>query len=98
MSLKRQAVVLICPASVWWVKDADQILVVGEGRGTLAALHGTEAAIWDWLTLMYPYPKLVNLLAALRAIPLDEAESQLIDLLSAWQSSGLLEIDEAAHG
>jgi hypothetical protein len=69
MSLTQQAAVLTCPPSVRWVKDADQILVVNERRGTSVALRGAEAAIWDWLTLRYPYPTLVNLLAALQATP-----------------------------
>jgi hypothetical protein len=98
MSLDGQGVVLTCPAPVWWVKDADQILVVDEQKGTLVILRGLEAVIWDWLTLMYSYPRLVNLLAALRVVPADEAERQLIDVLSAWQSIGLLQRDEAAHG
>jgi hypothetical protein len=98
MSLDRQAVVLTCPASIRWVKDADQILVVDEQRGIQVVLRGRDAAIWDWLTLMYSYPRLVNLLAVLQAIPADEAERQLMDVLSAWQSSGLLETGEVAHG
>jgi hypothetical protein len=101
VSLDKQTVILACPTSIRWVKDADQILVVEERRGRLVVLRGAEAAVWDWLTLRYSYPQLVNLLAALQAIPGDEAESLLIEMLSAWQSSDLLEIlevDEATHG
>jgi hypothetical protein len=87
-------VILICPESVRWVNDAGQILVIDERRGVTHTLRGVEAAVWDWLTLAYPYPALVEMLAALLTLPSDQSAERLGDILAAWQTAGLLEPKE----
>ncbi len=82
---------LICPDHVRWVNDAGQILVIDERRGVLHTLRGAEAAVWDWLALAYPSPALVEMLAALLALPPGEAAARLEAILAAWRSAGLLE-------
>ncbi len=83
--------ILTCPENVRWVNDAGQILVIDEGRGVLHTLRGDEAAVWDWLALAYPYPALVEMLAALLALSPGEAAARLEAILAVWQTAGLLE-------
>lgn len=85
--------ILICPETVRWVNDAGQILVIDEQRGVTHTLRGVEAAVWDWLTLAYPYPVLVEMLAALLALSPGEAAARLEAILAAWQTAGLLEVE-----
>jgi hypothetical protein len=85
---------LVCPETVRWVNDAGQILVIDEQRGVTHRLRGDEAALWNWLTLAYPYPALVEMLAALLAQPPDAATARLEAMLAAWQTAGLLEAQE----
>ncbi len=88
-------VALSSPDAVRWVKDADQILVVDEHSGNVHRLFGLEAAVWSWLTLGYPYPRLVRLTAALLSLAPAEAEPHLARCLTDWQVAGLL---ESCHG
>lgn len=90
--------VLSTPESLRWVKEAASILLVDEHRRKTYTLRGTEAAVWSWLTLAYPYPKLVTLTAALLALPPEEAEQQLQSLLAKWYADGILEKKERNHG
>ncbi|MBP7694549.1 MAG: hypothetical protein KA764_21690 [Anaerolineales bacterium] len=89
---------LTSPLSVRWVVDAGQVLVVDERRGTVHCLRGVEMAVWNWLTLAYPYPRLVVLLAESLAVSPAAAEAQLAALLRGWQAAGVLEVQEPAHG
>lgn len=88
------SLVYACPDSVHWVKDADQVIVVNDQDGRTHALRGVEGAIWSWLSLSYSYPKLVRLVAALLALPANDAEQTLLDVLHGWHEAGLLCIQE----
>jgi hypothetical protein len=92
------SVVFSTSGSLRWVKEASSILLVDEQRHKTYTLQGIEAAVWSWLTLAYPYPKLVTLTAALLALPPEEAEQQLWALLAKWHSDGILEKKEGGHG
>ena len=96
--MNQVAVALTCPETVAWVKDADCIIVVNERRGESHILRGEEAALWSWLMLAYPYPKLARLLAELLALPPAEAKRQLAVFLQGWRIAGLLEEAERPHG
>jgi len=92
------AVVFSCPESVRWVEDADRVIVVDKREGETHMLRGAEAAVWGWLTLAYPYPKLVRLLAALLARSTADAEQRLAAILQDWCAAGLLQMLEPPHG
>ena len=83
---------------IQWVQDAGHVIVVDERRGEVHVLSGAEATVWGWLTLTYPYPKLIRLLAALLRLPLDEAEQRLVAILQNWRAAGLLETAGPSHG
>jgi hypothetical protein len=87
-------VILVCPETLRWVNDAGQILVIDERRGVTHTLGGDEAAVWDWLTLAYPYPTLVEMLAVLLAQSSNVAAARLEAILAGWQAAGLLELRE----
>ncbi len=91
-------VVFFTPDSLRWVKEASSILLIDEQCHKTYTLQGTEAAVWSWLTLAYPYPKLVTLLAGLLVLPPEEAEQQLQTLLLKWHTDGVLEKKERRHG
>jgi len=92
------AVVFSCPEAVRWVEDADRVLVVDDRSGETHTLRGAEAAVWGWLTLAYPYPKLVRLLAALLVLSSADAEQRLVAILQDWRAAGLLQMLEPPHG
>ena len=91
-------VVLVCPEGLAWVQDATQTIVVDAQHGQAHILRGLEMAVWDWLTLAYPYGKLVRLTAALLCIPPAEAEAKLAELFQQWQAAGLLAAGEQGDG
>lgn len=47
--------------------------------------------MWSWLTLAYPYTRLVQMAALLLKLPVAEAEDFLTSLLCQWEKAGLLE-------
>ena len=98
MSGEAGAVVFACPESMRWVEDADRVIVVDEREGETHILRGVEAAVWGWLTLAYPYPKLVQLLAALLVLSSADAEQRLVAILQDWRAAGLLQMLEPPHG
>jgi hypothetical protein len=88
----------ICPANIQWVRDAQQILLVDERSGQVHALQGVDAAIWSWLALAYPYPKVIGFLSLLLGVPVGEAEQRLATILQAWREAGLLDAEEVSGG
>lgn len=98
MSTGPGAGVLVGPAAVSWVVDADSIIVVtGQGREA-HVLRGVEAAVWSWLSLSYPHPALVRLIAAQVAIPPADADRRLRAILGDWRARGLLEFAGPSRG
>lgn len=96
MSLNPTPLIYLSPAGIRWVKDAEQVIVVDEQTERVHFLRGMEAVVWIWLSLAYAYPKLLNLMAALLALPVGEVEPKLLSLLQHWQQAGLLTIQEQA--
>jgi len=87
-----------CSPRVSWAIDAGQIIVVDEQYGRRHCLRGVEAAVWDWLTLAYPYPRLLALLVELLAVPPAQAAVTLRELLHRWIDIGLLVQEGESHG
>jgi hypothetical protein len=90
---------LQCPQGLHWVKDADQVIVVDEERNIPIVLTGIEVPIWEWLTLEYPYSKLLKLTTLLLETKTEEAAAEkLSTIMHNWQTLGLLETSEASNG
>jgi hypothetical protein len=83
-----------CAPAIVWVKDARQTLLVDQGRGQRWALHGAEAAIWDLLTLNYPFGRMAGFLSDLLGVSARDAAQQLLDVLHTWEQAGIVEAFE----
>jgi hypothetical protein len=83
-----------CAPGITWLRDADHMLLVEEERGQSWLMRGTQAAVWDFLTLAYPYQKIVRFLSLLLRVPIEEAEVTLLCLLCDWQAAGILQLTE----
>jgi hypothetical protein len=81
-----------CAPDITWVRDAGQILVVDSQRGLSWSLQGAEAATWDWLTLAYPYDKIVRFLSLLWGASTDDARRMLVTTLRGWQDKGIVQV------
>ena len=89
---------LITPEHILWVKDQDKIIVIDKQQKRTLYLQDLEAALWSWLTLAYPYQKLIYLLQASLDTTTQEAEKQLISFLQKWHSAGILVLEGGKHG
>jgi hypothetical protein len=83
---------------VRWAQDADRVIVVDELRGLGHELRGVDAAVWSWLALAYPRPKLLRLLGALLGATDAEAADYLGETLEAWRANGLVVSMDGWHG
>ena len=90
--------IYFCPAGVEWVKNTDGILVVQGNQGRSYLLTGLESALWSWMSLSYPYPRLVSMLAELAGISRLAAGRKLMQILEDWRGKGILEEREIIHG
>jgi hypothetical protein len=81
----------IPPASICWCVDARQVIIVDEGHGVAHTLTGLPAALWQWLSLGYNYPRLVEFTAQYLNCPLEQADQPVNAILTGWLASGLLE-------
>jgi hypothetical protein len=81
-----------------WVKDASQIIVINVVDQTIHLLQAEEMAVWDWLSLGYPFGKVAHMLAELQKQPLADAEKSLEKRVQGWIASGLLQVTEQADG
>lgn len=81
-----------CAPAITWLRDADRTLLVDAERGQSWPIHGVEAAIWDFLTLAYPYEKIVHFLSLLMTASSAEAERTLLAALRGWQRTGIVQI------
>ena len=85
----------ISPAAEW-VVDRQGILVVGSAQPRW--LHGTEAAVWSWLSAGRSRAGLELLLAAYLAIEPPEAQRSLGVILESWTDAGLLDCAGRVRG
>jgi hypothetical protein len=90
--------VILRPARIDTVQDADRTLLVRVDGGQVFTLRGVDEAVWSWLTLGYSSARLVELLAALGDIPLERAADELGAILARWLASGILVKDADPHG
>ncbi len=98
MNIQTDTVTIQCRSSLQWVKDTNQIIIVDEQHNAPIILQGAEVAIWEWLTLEYPYAKLLKLVEGLLKTSTDEAAQQLSIIAQRWQALGLLEANEGHDG
>jgi hypothetical protein len=88
-----------CASDITWVRDADRILLVDAKKEQFWSLQGVEAAMWDWLTLAYPYEKIVRFLSLLSRVPAGEAERKFLTTLRGWQELGIVQaVEEKNRG
>ena len=88
-----------CAASIDWVQDLDQTILVNGQNQQSWHLQDVDATIWDLLTLGYDFPKIAAFLAALLAIPVREAGERLLSTMRRWEQAGiLLAVDGATRG
>ncbi len=80
-----------CAPAIAWLRDAGQILLIDVDTGQSWRIRGVEAAIWDFLTLAYPYARIVRFVSLLLRTPIDEAERTLLATLHGWQSAGIVQ-------
>ena len=78
--------------NIRWVQDANQVIVVDDHRRCFVILRAAEATIWGWLTLNYPYARLLAAVGALWTLSQAEADQRLRALLQRWSESGLLAV------
>jgi len=83
---------------VSWVKDSTQIIVIDVVNQRAYLLRGNEMAVWDWMTLGYPFGKLAHMVAVLQNMSLEEAEKSLAEMIQRWCEAGLLEVTEQQDG
>ena len=86
-----------CAPAIAWLRDADQILLVDGQRGLSWFIRGVEAAIWDWLCLAYPYPRIVRFVSLLLRTSTEEAERRLLATLRGWREAGILYVVEGSE-
>lgn len=99
MKQDRSHLTYICPKSIYWVKDSNQIIVVDSQANKTQILTSLEVTIWGLLTLSYSYPNIVRFLSALLSLPVDKAERVLVKTLDDWRRVDLLRIeDQSANG
>jgi hypothetical protein len=79
-----------CSPSIVWVKDVGQTMIVDREEQRSWTLHDTEAAIWDLITVGYPYRKLVPMLSLLLSLPVEETTCTLTGVLEDWQEAGIV--------
>jgi hypothetical protein len=82
---------LICPDSVFWAADAGGTIVINEQQSEVHILHGTENAVWSWLTLGYSFSDIISFLSIMLNVSSREAEKQVNKMLRSWICSGLLQ-------
>ncbi len=81
-----------CAPDITWVRDSGQTLLVDAQTRQSWSLRGAEVAMWDWLTLAYPYEKLIRFISLLLRAPADDAKRMLLTTLLGWQDAGIVEI------
>jgi hypothetical protein len=93
-----QGVVYRCAPDVFWLRDADQVLLIAPQRGQSWSLCELEAAIWDWLVLDYEYIEIARLVSFLLKTTQNQAQKMLETTLHRWQDAGLIQVapDEAS--
>jgi hypothetical protein len=78
-------------ASVHWAQEKDFVLLVDEQNGKSQSLRGSEASVWNWLTLGYAHSRIIHLLTAVLDENPDDAKSKLNGILLQWREQGWLE-------
>lgn len=79
-----------CAPDIAWVKDDGLTLLVHQGGACSWRLNGAEVAIWDLLSLAYPFQKMVRFLSVLLACTPEDARGILVATLGEWEQKGIV--------
>ena len=79
-----------CNEDIYWVKEFDKIVIISLKQNLACILEGTDAVIWEYLTLQYDNAGLTAHLSALLDISADAASNTMIKTLIAWEQKGLI--------
>lgn len=85
-----QATIFHCNEDIHWVKEFDKIVLISLEQNLAYVLEGTDAVIWEYLTLQYGSAQLIAHLSALLDISTDAANNTMIKTLIAWEQKGLI--------
>ncbi len=81
-----------CLPAIFWVKDANHILLINKETGESWKLNGKEALVWDMLIVGHNYQKAIQILAHVLALSEREAESNLQEMLRQWKTAGIIQL------
>jgi hypothetical protein len=88
-----------CEPGIAWLSDARRILLVHTRTGQSWVLHGTQAALWDWLALAHTYDEAVCLMARLVDASPEQAERVVQTILNDWHAAGIVQtVEGEGHG
>jgi hypothetical protein len=81
-----------CAPTINWLRDTDQVFLLDTESGQYWSIRGIEMAMWDFMTLAYPYEKIVRFLSLFLETSPAEAEKVFITTLCNWQEVGIIQI------
>jgi hypothetical protein len=88
-----------CAPAIVWVKDLGQTILLERESGRRWVIHGTEAMVWDLLTMGYAFERIVRFLAVMLEIPVDSAQGTLLAILHGWGELGIVQPERrSGHG
>ena len=87
-----------CSPAIVWVKDADQTLVVDRATGQSWSMRGTEAVVWELLTVGHSRSRAAQLLSLILSVPARGGRHTLADVVQRWRDANLIEVCEEAVG
>lgn len=90
---RAEQLVYRCAPTLVWVRDEGHVIVVDAQNARSWLLDGIEAAIWDWVTMGYSYPRIVNLASLILKGSQAQAETQLEETLHRWHRAGLVQLE-----
>jgi hypothetical protein len=83
--------VYCCAPAIVWVKDAGQTILVEKNTERCWTIDGTEAMVWDLLTLNYTFERMVRFLSVALETRADAAQKVLLAILHGWEELGILQ-------
>ena len=86
-----------CTPSIVWLRDKDAVFLVDPEQDRSWSIKGTDAAIWDWLTLGHCCERTAILLSLILRISEDEARQVICETLHRWQGMGIVIGTEAGR-
>ena len=79
------------PAWIQWCVDARQVTIIDRACAKAYVLSGLQAAAWNWFTLGYSRPKVIEMVSSAGPQSLAAADVLVRSMISDWMANGLLE-------